>query len=552
MASPLLDKRFTPWRWLTVSATLILIAAPLLFPFLEILNYLPVVARADIQRLVAHSLNSLWLVLGTLFIALPVGVALALLLTRTDLPARRFFHALVLFSLFLPLPLTLSAWQALFGSDGWLPMAWWESRPGQPWSSGLLPAVWVHALAGLPWVVVLVGLGLTWVERELEEEALLRGPPWWVCRHITLPRARGMIVVAGIFLALQAAGEITVTDMFQVSTLAEEVYLQLSLGDRPALARALLGMLPWLFLTAAFIALVAGRRIGTLPALDQWRQTAIAFPLGRMRWPVFALLMVLAICTVLVPLAGLVYKLGRLGPQSWSLAEALGRFHLALQLHGANIAGMLLLAAGTGALIAWVGLFASWCMNGSRRLTCFLCGLALLAAVLPAPAIGLGLKEMILWIVGWDDSEIFARVFYTHGPWSVIWAQTLRYFPFALAVGWVLIRLIPRALVEGTRLEGYGPLAEWRRLIWPLTRRAWFITAALLAALSLSETAASSRVETPGWETFSRLLFDRMHYGVDAEVAGLALVFVTELVFAWTLFLLLRLSFRCFRSFGPS
>jgi len=31
-------------------------------------------------------------------------------------------------------------------------------------------------------------------------------------------------------------------------------------------------------------------------------------------------------------------------------------------------------------------------------------------------------------------------------------------------------------------------------------------------------------VETPGWETFAKLLFDRMHYGVDTNVAALALV----------------------------
>src|SRR5207244_10852172 len=36
----------------------------------------------------------------------------------------------------------------------------------------------------------IVGLGLHWVEPELEEEALLQLPPWRVVWHVTLPRCR--------------------------------------------------------------------------------------------------------------------------------------------------------------------------------------------------------------------------------------------------------------------------------------------------------------------------------------------------------------------------
>ena len=41
---------------------------------------------------------------------------------------------------------------------------------------------------------------------------------------------------------------------------------------------------------------------------------------------------------------------------------------------------------------------------------------------------------------------------------------------------------------------------------------------------ALGELAAAGRVETPGWEVFARLLFDRMHYGADATVAALSVV----------------------------
>ncbi len=41
------------------------------------------------------------------------------------------------------------------------------------------------------------------------------------------------------------------------------------------------------------------------------------------------------------------------------------------------------------------------------------------------------------------------------------------------------------------------------------------VAALAVTALCLGEIGAGARVETPGWETFAKLLFDRMHYGVE-------------------------------------
>src|SRR5581483_11973836 len=109
------------------------------------------------------------LVGGTLALSLPAGVAGAVLLYRTNLPGRRWLRLLVLLTLFVPLPLFTSGWQAVVGSGGWLPVAIWSPpRPDEPaspatgvawapWGQGVGSAVWVHAVAGLPWVILLVG-----------------------------------------------------------------------------------------------------------------------------------------------------------------------------------------------------------------------------------------------------------------------------------------------------------------------------------------------------------------------------------------------------------
>ncbi len=67
-----------------------------------------------------------------------------------------------------------------------------------------------------------------------------------------------------------------------------------------------------------------------------------------------------------------------------------------------------------------------------------------------------------------------------------------------------------------------------------MTRRACLLALLTVTALSLGEVGAGYRVQTPGWETFAKLLFDRMHYGVETSVAALALILLagTGIAFA--------------------
>ena len=82
-------------------------------------------------------------------------------------------------SLFVPLPLVTTACQMAFG--GLLP-----SVPGSAWSIGLAPAILINSLLGLPWCIVVIGLGLSWVEPELEEDALTQMSAWQVLCRVTV------------------------------------------------------------------------------------------------------------------------------------------------------------------------------------------------------------------------------------------------------------------------------------------------------------------------------------------------------------------------------
>lgn len=527
-------------------ALALLVGAPLLLPLLETARIgMGAWSAADFSRLVHLYFNTLLLVAGVVLIALPAGVALALVAFRTAWPGRRCFLTVVAVLLFVPPSIHVSAWQTLLGSDGLLPLVWWGANPGRPWTSGLLPAIWIHAVAAAPWVVLIVGLAARGVERDLEEQGLLYGPPLWVIRHITLPRCRGAILFAGIWIALQTAGDITVTDMLQVPTIAEEVYTQFTLGDDEAAARAVVAGLP--LLLAAWLALCwYAPRLDTATALTtRWREP-LRLPLGPSGRVVCISAAILGLAVLVAPLATLVWRLGQAGhPPRWSGGDAWQFLTSELRLNGWHTFENLALALGVGVVVSLFAWICCWLALESRWFRRLLFGLAVLAWTLPGPVTGAGLKASIGFIIDRLPDGIVEQALYRGpSPLPLAWAWAVRALPYAVALLWPVVRLVPREALEALRLERPSRWREFWLGVVPSTWRAALVCATAAAALSLAEVAASGRVDTPGWESYGKLLFARMHYGVENSVAALCLVLLGQMVTLCAVFYAARRTFE--------
>jgi iron(III) transport system permease protein len=424
-------------------------------------------ALEETGRLSLLARNTLLLVAGTLAVATPPGVAGAVLLYRTDLPWRRLLRFLVVVTLFIPLPLFASGWQAALGSGGWLPLHLWTtaapsdpdvSSTGiawKPWAHGLPAAIWIHAVAGLPWIILLLGQGLRWVERELEEDALTAARPWWVLTRVTLPRSRAALGAALIWVALQTATEITVTDMLQVRTFAEEVYNQFvrpGINDSAptimtAVARAVAVSLPGTMLIGLLVWWGARRWEQHLPPLDRLALRPWTFTLGWSRWPCLFLVLGTASILVGIPVGSLAWKAGRTTPPptpppeayvAWMCTPATGtpaevtsacwwavqpgeaktpppywsahtaKRHIATVLHvrGGLVWDSLWQAAAAGAFVAALAWVICWLAAGSRRFRALILVLIVAAWSMPGPVIGIGLKETIECILSLADGAL--------------------------------------------------------------------------------------------------------------------------------------------------
>jgi iron(III) transport system permease protein len=517
----------------------------------------------DTARLLGLVRNTFLLVAGVLALVLPLGVSAAVLLYRTDLPGRNVLRFLVLLTLFVPLPLFTSGWQTVLGSGGWLTLPVWNPAPTSapaipgtqsvpprplwtPWGQGLFSAIWIHAAAGLPWVILIVGHGLSWVERELEEDALTVANPCRVLWHVTLPRARPALGVAALWVGLQAANEITVTDVMQVRSFAEEVYTQMVVPDPGANpeTRALAISFPAVLAMLALVLYVVPRWERTIPPPASYLHPPLLFSLRWARFPALLLLSLLTFFLLGVPLASLVWRAGLHGtPPGWTHEQSPAIVWQYVRSAWNTEAGLILrsglLALGAGVFCASLALLSGWLALGTPWLRYLLLILVALAWAMPGPVVGLGLKDSINTLLDLTGSDLLARWLYL-GPSlvPVFWVYILRFFPYALAILWPGLRMIPRELFETAHLDGASPGQELWHLTFPLTARTFCLAALVVAVLALGELSASTPVYTPGADTYTIRLFTQMHYGITNNLAArclllLALVVAIGSVSSW-------------------
>ncbi len=486
-------------------------------------------AGAMSARCWSLALNTLLLAGATCAISLLVGIPLAALLLRTDLPGRRPALALLGAMLLVPVYLQAAAWQAGFGLQGWATLAAGGSGVWPVVLHGWTGALWVHAAAALPWVVLIVGAGLRLIEPELEEQALLDGRPAAVFLRVTLPAAAAAIGVAALWIAILTAGQIAATDLFGVRTFAEEIYTQAALGPQPqgsgwrGLPDALSGTVLVLWLVLAGLLLLDRLTRGHRPPSlrRQW-----VFSLGRFRLPAAVLVALLLLVIVAVPLGNLVYKAGIVVAQTdagrlrwWSPAKCLqivaeSPWRYRREFGWSLLIGSLAAAAAT---VAAAGL--AWIARGGRWKTraVFLAMAVCLAT--PGPVLGLALirffnRPELPPLVYLYDQSIAA-------PWL---AQTIRALPLATLVLWYAMRSIPQTQLDASRIDGAGPFRRWWYIALgsrlPAIGLAWLVA----FVVALGDLSATLLVVPPGVNTLPIRIFGLLHYGVEDQVAGICLV----------------------------
>ena len=252
------------------------------------------------------------------------------------------------------------------------------------------------------------------------------------------------MVAALLWVAIATAGEMTVTDLFLIRTYAEEIYTDFALGD--TLDTATWNVVPSVVATAWVIVgglFVSGRLIPLDRQVSQ-RESRL-FSLGPWRIPAAVLVQCVVALLVLVPVASLVVKAGRIVSRSadglvrdWSLEQCLAMVLSSPARFPARFGWTLAIGALAASAAVAIGLplAASARRGGWRAVPAWLTIAICLA--LPGPLVGLGL-------IGLLDSPSWPWLawLYDHSVLAIGVVQTMRALPLATLVLWYALRTIP-------------------------------------------------------------------------------------------------------------
>lgn len=472
------------------------------------------------SRWLELTLRSLRLSLMTICLALPPSLGLAVVIYRSQFLLAGSLRFLYQALIFLPLPVVATSWLGAIGNLG---RSQAFGLGSQPLISGWIAASFVHALASVPLLSWIFGSVLLRTDSDLEAMARNEHPPLRAFLYSSLTQIRPAIWASALVVMILTAGDMTVTDLVQERTFAEESYLQAQMGDglsaasRTALPPVLLvGLLMvfWFRRNRLWLDQLGRANISQTRHRD-WLDGTKAKLLGN-------LALVLTLMVWGIPFLALVWRAGRSGGVArlqqgpeWSVSALFHNLRGALPDIVETMPQTLLTATVVGLSCTFFAWLLSEGACGNRGLSGLLLTGSALGIATPGPVAGLALVWVwmpVRWV--YDSSLI------------VILAQIYRLLPVAVLLVWPSILFRQSSWNDLVRLDGLRFREVLQHVIWPGMGPLIISTSFIVAALSLGELPASNLVAPPGFDLFSVRLWALMHTGLESHLSAVVLVAV--------------------------
>ncbi len=417
-----------------------------------------------------------------------------LLLVLALAPVPPYIHAL-----------TWSAAIALFNQ--WLALIGAAPFPATGW----LVSFWVQFMAMLPLAIFLSVIALASVDRTLIEAARVVCPDGEVMRRIVLPLASPTFLAAAGFIFVLSCTDYSIPSLFGSDTYALDIFSVYS--ATASAGSALVSALPLLLITlAVMIACRSGiRRLAQTPSWTSgsWDSPPVFIqPLQLLQDGALILLGI----QIVVIFSGLIIPVGSLTKLSSTLVFSAGEIENSLMVVACVVAIGIPIALTVTREMLQPG------MRGSVWW-----GLILIPIAVPAPLIGIGIITL------WNNPALP----HLYGTFLMpVIAAVSRFVPFAAIILFVQVRSIDPALFEAARIFSRDPVTPLMKIVLPLMAPGILIASAVLAALTLGEIGATLLVTPPGFGMLAIKIYNYLHYGAAAEVAGLCLVMTAATLIA--------------------
>ena len=479
-------------------------------------------------RLVQAVLNSLWIAAGTVVGSLVIGLPVAWLTVRTDLPLRRFFRGSAVLTFAAPSFIAALGWVLLLGPrNGLLNTALMsafglEEAPFDiftPWGIVFVLSLFLYPLVFLP-----VSAALEGIDPALEQAAASLGASRWrVLRTVTFPVVTPALVAGSILVFVTAAvifGPVAILGAPTGFQTIPTVLLSL-MQFPPRIEAAAVISVPILVVIAVLLLLqrwlIGGRRftvIGGKPGRQDLTH------LGRGRWPAVAFCSMVVVLSLLLPFGVLLLTsfrkaLGRpLGPGNFTLTGNYERV-FGQPLIAAAMGNSFFLAVGGTVVALGIALAASWLVHRTRSRANVLVA-PVMAAPLAFPGAVLGIGLVIAYA---------GRTFGLGGTLTIL---LIAYAGSALPLTFAYVHAgmgqIGTEVEEASRSLGASWARTWRRVTIPLLRPSLLAAGLLNFVLLFRELEMSVFLYTGANPTVATVLYNLSSESLYQQVGALAVV----------------------------
>jgi iron(III) transport system permease protein len=459
----------------------------------------------DLDRIGPLVLDTGVLVALVVFSAAAIGVPIAWLVVRTDLPGRTFWAVAAALPLVIP---SYVAALALLGALG--PRGLLQELLEEPFGVERLPEIYglpgaaaALTLSTYPYVFLLTAAALRDLDPALEEAARSLGhgrfAAFW---RVTLPALRPSVAAGCLLVALYVLSDFGAVSLMDYPALTRSIYLQYqALFDRePAAVLSLV-----LVCLAALVLVLESRfrrRARYHRSSPGSARAAAPVALGRWRWPALAFCSLVVAAFLLLPLAVLVYWSWQADPLELPWNQAL------------NSVLASALAAGIAALAVLPVAFlsqrhpATWTRALERT--------SYTSNALPGIVIALSLVFF---------GARYGGVLYQTLS-MLVFAYVVRFAPQALAATSAALRSVDPRVEEAARGLGHGPVFVLVRVTAPLIRPGLLAGAALVFLSAMKELPATLLLRPIEFDTLATEIWTATSVAAYSEAAPAALLLV--------------------------
>jgi iron(III) transport system permease protein len=497
---------------LAAGATVVVVAVALPFVYLVLralsggLDAWAVLGRERLPELV---LSTALLTTATVAGTIVIGVPLAWLVTRTDLPGRRIWAVLAALPLVVPSYVAALVLIAAFGPRGLLQRAL-EGPFGVervPEMYGFVGAVAALVLSTYPYVYVLAAAAFAEMDRSLEDAARSLGRSGFgLHRSVTLPVAAPSVAAGALLVGLYVISDFGAVSLMRYDSLTRAIFLQYrSLFDRtPAAVLALVLVL--LALAVVLAEARARRRSRVHRSAPGTARPAVPTQLGRWRIPALAFCAGVVGLALVLPVAVLAYwfaravSLGRPLEAAWEPA-------LNTVLASALAAGAVLVAALPVAFLA---------ARYPSRLARGLEVAGYTSNALPGIVVALAL--------------VFFAARYAEPLYQtlalLVFAYVIRFYAQALAAARAAVVRIDPTLEDAARGLGRSPAQTFAAVTAPLIASGLLAGATLVFLSAMKELPATLLLRPIGFDTLATEVWTATALGSYSQAAVPALFLV--------------------------